>query len=52
MKPINYEIKNDLMSKGEIVFENLSVKYRANLKCAIKDVSVRIQAGEKVNYWF
>ena len=28
MKPIENEIHNDLMNNGEIIFDNLSVKYR------------------------
>ena len=52
MKPIVNEIPNDLMNNGEIIFDNLSVKYRSNLKCAIRDVNVKIEAGEKVNLGF
>lgn len=35
-------------SKGEIIFENVSLRYDANGSPVIKDLSLKIPAGQKV----
>ena len=35
-------------SRGEIVFENVSFKYDVNLPYTLEEISVKINAGEKV----
>lgn len=39
---------NDWPNKGEIVFENVSLRYDADRSPVITDLSLRIPAGQKV----
>jgi len=34
--------------KGTIVFDNFSVKYRKELNCALKELSFKIEGGERI----
>ena len=42
------EVKNKWLSKGEIIFKNFSLRYRPQLPLALKNLNIRIKAGEKI----
>lgn len=37
--------------KGKIEFKNYSVRYRDGLELVIKDLSIKLESGQKVNGW-
>jgi len=41
-------VANDWPSKGEVVFENVSLRYDADKNPVITDLSLKIPAGQKV----
>lgn len=45
---LGLQIANDWPNKGEIVFENVSLRYDADRNPVITDLSLKILAGQKV----
>ena len=41
--------KGDWPKRGEVVFDNVEMRYREDLPLVLKNLSFRINAGEKVN---
>lgn len=47
-QPLGLQVADDWPNKGEIIFENVSLRYDAERNPVITDLSLKISPGQKV----